>query len=96
MLNAAFAITEVWTEISFEGTRQHRQPEGETLQVRRVPKGKLKLFITAVYYRLENIYFICSIVLKGIWTRISFEVTRRCGSPTGEALPVRRLLKGWI
>ena len=37
-----FAITEIWTPISFEGTRQHRPPEGETLQVRRVPIGKRK------------------------------------------------------
>ena len=55
-----------------------------------------KLFITAVYFRLENIYFICSIVLKGIWTRIYFEATRRCRPRPGEALPVRRLLKGLI
>ena len=31
----------------------NRPPEGETLQVRRVPKGKFKQFLAVVYFRFE-------------------------------------------
>ena len=54
------AITEVWPRRWFEATCWHRPPEGETLQMRRVPQGKLNQFLSVVYFRFE-IYFICSI-----------------------------------
>ena len=54
-------ITEVWAKRPSEGTRRYLPPEGETLQVRRVPKGKLKQFLIFVYFRLKILtLFDCS------------------------------------
>jgi len=58
------AISEVWTEFWFEATRLDRPPQGQALQVRRVPKGKLKQFLAVVNFRLKILILFLRLLSK--------------------------------